>query len=142
MPTATFYLIDKPRFREEPLLLVCELARRCLEKARQPTLVLARSAEQAEALDELLWEFDPDAFIPHQVAGSDEDDDDTPVLIVAPGTDAPGRPLIINLRDEAVTLPCERVLEVVAAEESERAGSRQRWSIYKRRGFELAKHDM
>ena len=28
MPRADFYLIDKPRFREQPLLLVCELAKR------------------------------------------------------------------------------------------------------------------
>ena len=28
MPRADFYLIDQPRFREEPLLLVCELAKR------------------------------------------------------------------------------------------------------------------
>jgi DNA polymerase IIIc chi subunit len=27
---------------------------------------------QAEVLDELLWEFDPDAYIPHQIAGMDE----------------------------------------------------------------------
>ena len=26
MPRADFYLIDKPRFRDDPLLLVCELA--------------------------------------------------------------------------------------------------------------------
>ena len=30
MPRADFYLIDKPRFREQPLLLVCELAKRGL----------------------------------------------------------------------------------------------------------------
>ena len=142
MPRATFYLIDKPRFREEPLLLVCELVRRCVERARQPTLVLARSIEQAEALDALLWEFDEDAYIPHQIAGSDEDDDITPVLIATPGVDAPGRPLVINLRDAAVTLPCERVLEVVAADEGERSGSRERWKAYKSRGFSLDKHDM
>ena len=28
MPRADFYLIDTPRFREDPLLLVCELAKR------------------------------------------------------------------------------------------------------------------
>ncbi|MHB8311448.1 MAG: DNA polymerase III subunit chi, partial [Metallibacterium sp.] len=32
MPQADFYLIDKPRFREQPLLLVCELARRAYDK--------------------------------------------------------------------------------------------------------------
>ena len=30
MPRADFYLIAKPRFREEPLLLVCELARKAV----------------------------------------------------------------------------------------------------------------
>ena len=62
MARADFYLIDKPRFRENPLLLVCELAK--MANAQQiPTLIHARSQEQAEALDELLWEVDADGFI-------------------------------------------------------------------------------
>ena len=84
MPRADFYLIAKPRFREDPLLLVCELARRACDTG-SPTLILARDQEQAEAIDDALWAFDPDAYIPHQIAGSDEDDDETPVLISAPG---------------------------------------------------------
>ena len=138
---ADFYLIAKPRFLEEPLKLVCELARKAYD-SNQWTLVLARDAAQAEALDELLWEFDPDAYIPHQIAGSDEDDDITPVLIVAPGTEAASRPLAINLRDEAWTAPCERVLEVVPADPSAREPLRERWKQYKARGFEVNKHDM
>ena len=98
MPRADFYLIDKPRFRADPLLLVCELAKRAYASG-QPTLVLARSLEQAEEIDGKLWEFDEDAFIPHQLAG-DEDDEITPVLIVAPGVPSPDRPLVINLRDD------------------------------------------
>jgi DNA polymerase-3 subunit chi len=69
---ADFYLIAKPRFLEEPLRLVCELARKAYD-SNQWTLVLARDAAQAEALDELLWEFDPDAYIPHQIAGDEEE---------------------------------------------------------------------
>ena len=41
MPRADFYLIDKPRFREEPLLLVCELAKKACA-ANLPTLVTER----------------------------------------------------------------------------------------------------
>ena len=75
-------------------------------------LVLARSLEQAEELDGLLWEFDEDAFIPHQIAG-DEDDAITPVLIIAawrgrrrsPAGAQPARRLRPGL--------FERVLEVV-----------------------------
>ena len=138
---ADFYLIAKPRFLAEPLKLVCELARKAND-AGMYTLVLARDQAQAEELDELLWSFDPDAYIPHQIAGSDEDDDITPVLIVAPGTEAASRPLAINLRDEAWTAPCERVLEVVPADPAARGPLRERWKQYKARGFEVNKHDM
>ena len=97
MPRADFYLIDKPRFREEPLLLVCELTKKAFA-AQQPTLILTRDHEQAHALDELLWAFDDDAMIPHQLAG-DDDDADTAVLIVPPGVETEDRPLLINLRE-------------------------------------------
>src|SRR5579863_6326435 len=83
MPRADFYLIAKPRFRADPLLLVCELARKAHD-AGSPTLILARDAEQAEALDDALWAFDPDAYIPHQIVGMDEDEDEAPVLIASP----------------------------------------------------------
>lgn len=140
MPRAEFYLIDKPRFREEPLLLVCELARRAVD-ARRPTLVLARSVEQAEALDDLLWSFDPDAFVPHQIAG-DEDDEVTAVLIVPPGAVTADRPLVINLRDECAVGDFEAVKEVVPADPAERDGARQRWREYQQRGLEVLKFDL
>jgi DNA polymerase III subunit chi len=140
MARADFYLIDKPRFRDDPLLLVCELVKKAYA-AEQPTLILARSAEQAEALDEKLWEFDDDSFIPHQLAG-DDDDAITAVVIAPPGVATADRPLVVNLRDECAPGAFERVLEVVAADPAEREGSRVRWSEYKRRGFEVNKHDM
>ena len=140
MARADFYLIDKPRFRDDPLLLVCELVKRAFA-AEQPTLILARSTAQADALDEKLWEFDDDAFIPHQLAG-DDDDSITAVVIAPPGVATADRPLVINLRDECAPGAFERVLEVVGADPAEREGSRARWSEYKQRGFEVNKHDM
>ena len=140
MPRADFYLIAKPRFREEPLRLVCELVRKAWA-GNLWTLVLARDAEQAEQLDELLWDMGDDAYIPHQVAG-DEEDELTPVLIAPPEIDAPLRAIVINLRDNAVVGTVERVLEVVPADESAREPLRERWKQYKARGFEVNKHDM
>lgn len=140
MPRADFYLIAKPRFREEPLRLVCELARKAYE-AGQWTLVLARDAAQAEMLDDLLWDMGDDAYIPHQLAGGDEDEL-TPVVIAGPETDAPLRPLVINLRDTAVEGAFERVLEVVPADDSARGPLRERWKQYQARGLQMQKHDM
>ena len=140
MPRADFYLIAKPRFRDDPLLLVCELARRAFDSG-QSTLILARSFDQAEQLDEKLWEFSDDAFVPHQIAG-DEDDAITPVLIATPESSVADRPLVINLRDDCAPGLFERVLEVVPADEDQRLGSRKRWTTYKAAGFEVAKYDM
>ena len=138
---ADFYLIQKERFREEPLRLVCELAKRAFANSL-PTLVLVRDRAQAEELDDLLWSFEPDAFIPHQIAGEDMDEEEADVLIVPPDADAPMRPLVINLRDAAVEGGFERVLEVVPADPAARDPLRERWRQYKARGFELKKHDM
>jgi len=121
---ADFYLIDKPRFREQPLLLVCELARKAFA-AQQPLLILTRDFAQAEAVDELLWSFDEDSFIPHQLAG-DEDDATTAVLIVPLGLETADRPLVLNLRDACAPGNYQRVLEVVPADPAAREGSRTR----------------
>jgi len=141
MPRADFYLIAKPRFLTEPLRLVCELARKAYD-ANQWTLILARDAAQAEELDELLWAFDEDAYIPHQIAGTDDEDELTPVLIATPDVDAPARALVINLRDDAYLGACERVLEVVPADPAAREPLRERWKQYKARGLDVSKYDM
>ena len=140
MPQADFYLIDQPRFREDPRLLVCELAKKAYE-AGLPTVVLVRSQEEAEALDDLLWAFEEDAFVPHQLAGGD-DDDEAAVLIVPPELEAPERALAINLRDVVAPPVFERVKEVIPAIEAERAGSRRRWTEYKALGYALRKFDL
>ena len=137
---ADFYLIDKPRFREQPLLLVCELTKKAFA-AQQPLLILTRDFAQAEAVDELLWSFDEDSFIPHQLAG-DEDDATTAVLIVPLGLETADRPLVLNLRDACAPGNYQRVLEVVPADPGAREGSRTRWKEYQRRGFEVRKFDM
>lgn len=141
MPRADFYLVTKPRYLDDPLRLVCELVKRC-HGTGKPTLILLRDEAQAEALDEALWAFEDDAYLPHQIAGVDEDDEITPILLVTPEVDAGARPLVINLRDAAYRGACERVLEVVPADPAARDPLRARWRDYSARGFEMHKHDM
>ena len=139
---ADFYLIAKPRFRDEPMRLVCELARKAFD-AGLPTLVLARDRAQAELLDDLLWDMGDEVFIPHQIAGMDPDEEgDVEVLIADPEYDPPMRPLVINLRDAAVEGGFERVLEVVPADPAARGPLRERWKQYQARGLQVNKHDM
>lgn len=139
---ADFYLIgNRKRFVEQPLLVVCKLAQKVLASG-QTAVILVRSREQAEELDDLLWSFEPEAYLPHQIAG-DDDDHEVAALIVPPDRDdVPMRPVVINLRDEAVEGDFQRVLEVVPAAEDARSGSRARWRAYQQRGVTLASHDL
>ena len=141
MPRADFYLIAKDRFRAQPLRLVCELARKAHD-AGLWTLVLARDAAQAEQLDDLLWDMGDEVFIPHQIAGTDMDEEEAAVLIATPDLDVPLRPLVINLRDAAVDGTFDRVLEVVPADPEARGPLRERWKHYQARGLDVNKHDM
>ncbi len=139
MPRAEFHLAEAPRYRDDPLRLACELAHE-LFAGGETAVILARSLEQAEQLDEKLWEFDDDAFVPHQIAG-DEDDAITPVLIVPPDATAPARNVAINLRDTAALDGFARVLEIVPADPAQREDSRRRWKAYQQAGFALKKCD-
>lgn len=132
-----FYAIEKPRFSGRPLELVCALAQKAFESAT-PALVLVDSMADAEALDELLWSYADDSFVPHQVAG-DEDDDECPVLIVPPEIDVPQRPLVVNLRQRAAPDGAERVIELIPDDDAAKNAARSRWTAYKRRGHEPAK---
>lgn len=133
-----FYAVEKPRFAGRPLHLVCALAQKAFE-SRTPVLLLVDSLEAAEALDELLWSYSEDSFLPHQIAG-DEDDDECPVLIVPPGVDAPARPLLVNLR--AMIAPhagVARIIELIPDDEADKQAARKRWMAYKQLGLDPQK---
>lgn len=132
-----FYAIEKPRFCGKPLELVCVLAQKAFE-SDTPTLILVEAMADAEALDELLWSWADDAYIPHQVAG-DDDDADCPILIVPAEIDTPARPLMVNLRARAAPDGAARVIELIPDDETEKNAARARWTAYKRRGHEPVK---
>jgi len=141
MPSAEFYLIAKPRFRAQPLQLVCELAHKA-HIARQLTVILARDQSQAEELDDMLWDMGEEVYIPHQIMGMDIEEEEADILIALPDTPVPSRPIIINLRDSAYMGECQRVLEVVPDDLAAREPLRQRWRQYKSAGYILKKHDL
>jgi DNA polymerase-3 subunit chi len=128
-----FYAIVT-RFQTEPLQLVCRICEKACA-AGQPLAVLVDDQETAEALDQLLWEFKPDAYVPHQIAG-DEDDEYTAVLIVPPGAPHGPRPLWINLRDAAAPDGAERLIELIPADDAAKTAARQRWRAYQARGHQ------
>lgn len=141
MLQADFYVISSERFRTEPLRLVCILARKAYF-SQNSSVILAMDAAQANALDDLLWAFDPEAFVPHQIIGSDEDEEITPVLIALPEQKAPNRPIAINLRPQLADVYCDRIIEVVPPDPHARQKLRDRWLYYKNQGIRVNSFEM
>ncbi len=126
-------------------VLVCKLA----EKAfRHDKAVFIHSDDQAllEQLDEKLWQFRPDSFVPHRLLREDEvinQIDSDPVQLSC-GEPANDRRVLINLANTVPTFfsRFERALEVVNQAENVRDAGRDRYRFYQQRGYPLHHHKM
>lgn len=124
----------------DALAIACRLT----EKAVRTGTVYLHCVDklQAATLQEKLWSFRPDAFIPHELASDRE-----PRESVIIGHEEPPESfhdILINLANETPTMFARfaRLLEIVPAEHNFREASRKKWRFYKDRGYPLKKHDI
>lgn len=100
------------------------------------------ASEVAEAMDELLWEYPRDRFLPHARFAPENEHALEPVIIGA-ATDKPARgDVLVNLADgipDCITA-FERVAELVLS--TERANGRALYRQYRERGYPLFHHEI
>ena len=131
-----FYLLTDadPRARAR---VACRLAEKAFESGQRVHLHCTDAAE-TETIDRLLWTFRDRAFLPHGLAGSDE-----PIELghAEPATAAP---VLINLTDEVPSWYArfERVVEIVAGEESSKQTGRIRFRVYRDHGSVPTTHEL
>ena len=132
MTRIDFYQLDGARHAWDRV--VCRLCQKAWEQ-RQLTLLLTEDPAQSHHLDQRLWTFADDSFVPHDL---DEDDDFvTPILIHDRPEARDHRHLLINLSPEVPEFFArfERVIELVT--DDNRARARRHYSYYKERGYPL-----
>ncbi len=132
MTRIDFYQLDAARHHPEQI--VCRLCQKAWE-ARQMTLLLTRDAEHSQQLDQRLWTWSDESFLPHDC--DDDADFATPILVHDNPDPKGDRHLLINL---SVSVPTwfaqfERVIELVT--EDNRQQAREHYSYYKERGYPL-----
>jgi DNA polymerase-3 subunit chi len=137
MTRIDFHLVDA-----DALGYGCRLVRK-IYKARQHVVVRCDDPARLKAFDEALWTFSPQDFVPHVMAG-DALAAETPVVLTASADALPWHEVLVNLGDR---LPegfarFERLIEVIGADEADRARGRERWRFYRDRGYPLEKHDV
>ena len=122
------------------------VACKVVEKAWQQGLrVYVHTASEGEAmrLDELLWTFRQDSFVPHALATASGAEHEA-VVIGCDLAAGRGRQVLVNL---CATLPAdtggfERIAEVVGNDEESRGAARARYLAYRRIGHQLKHHDL
>lgn len=141
MPRIDFYVLPD-RQENGRALLACRLTDKAYRLGHTVYLFTASDA-QAAALDDLLWTFRQDSFVPHErypLVG----EEGSPVLVGAAAPLAVDAQVLINFTEG---LPegferFERVVELVNAHPEVLAKSRERFRQYRERGCVLETHKL
>jgi DNA polymerase-3 subunit chi len=141
MTRVDFYVVS----RSEPdavLSTACRLAEKAFH-LKNRVFINAASRDQAVALDQLLWTFRDDSFVPHGRAGAGSDRDD-PVSIGSGETPDAPFDVLINLGDDVPLWAKEspRIAEIVGADPQSRAAGRKRYRHYRDEGYEPGSHTL
>lgn len=132
MTRIDFYQLNPERTSYDRV--ICQLCQKAYENG-QLTLLLTQNPQQSEHLDNRLWTYTDDSFLPHD--RGETGDLITPILINDNPDPDGERQLLINL---CATVPSyfaqfERVIELVTEENKTQA--RAHYSYYKERGYPL-----
>jgi len=134
-----FYLLDETAPQNELSTVPAHFALACqlcadLYRAKQRVFVYTADQQQAEVFDELLWQFDAERFVPHNLSGEGPRYG-APVEI---SWQAPrqNRHVLVNLAD---TVPAfanrfNQIIEFVPADAQLKAQARERFKHYRQLG--------
>lgn len=97
--------------------------------------------QQARLLDDHLWVFRPDAFVPHVLHGSEHE---APIRIGFDHEPEDHQDVLINLSGDIPHFfsRFDRVAEVVPVDQNSRQSARKNYTYYKERGYVLNYHEI
>lgn len=141
MIVVDFYILAESNTQSRDLFC-CRL----LEKAyaqKQQVYVHCPNESMAHELDELLWTYQPDSFIPHNLYGEGP----TPAPFIQIGFDqTPQRHsgVLVNLSPEVPNFhpQFKRICEIIPQTEEDKTLARSRFRYYREHGYKITTHDM
>ncbi len=119
---------------------------RLLDKAyhqRKKAFVLCNDKLSAERVDELLWTFRDDSFIPHNLCG--EGPNAPPPIQIGFGDNrCPHREILFNLSEQIPEniKQYRRIIEIISQSEGSKAIGREHFKLYRQQGFDINTHNL
>ena len=145
MGRVDFYVLSDP-VPSARLRFACRLTEKAY-RGEHRIYIHTGSDSEAARIDELLWTFRDGSFVPHERVGDASAEasrpERSPVLIGChDDSGSSGCDVLINLSDEVPDCAAqfERIAEIV--DESTRVQGRERFKVYRKRGYELQTHTL
>ena len=138
-----FYVLQSTAPRERRIF-ACRLTEKAYLKDLR-VIILCATAEEAKAIDELLWTFSDRSFVPHQLCdGEHAMEVRDPVRLTAALEGMGSADLLVNLSDR---LPPDlghfaRIAEIIDADPERRRLGRERFKAYRDRKLVLETHQL
>ena len=129
--------IDFYHYADDKLRFACRLAAKANDQATR-LVVYTADAHVLGAFDKALWTFQSTRFVPHAFAGT-AIAAETPVILASSAENLPHHDVLLNLADEwpPFFASFERLLEIVASDDADKAKARERYAFYKKRGYDI-----
>lgn len=145
MTRVDFYVLRAGSGRQRAVF-ACRLAEKAIGHGLA-TYIHTGDAAATARMDELLWTFRDGSFLPHlpvDEAARCDPDGLTPILLGHGDSPGDRDGMLINLATEVPTFfsRFQRVAEIVAGDDPERQGARERFRFYRDRGYELNTHNL
>lgn len=136
-----FYLL-KENNAEAPWLVACRLLEKAYQR-RHRIFVLCNSKENAEYLDELLWTYKNDSFIPHNLQGEGPEPA-PPVQIGYDITPSGFNDILLNMASSIPPffLQFRRIMQIVGADEPAKNLAREHYREYRANHCQLHTHHL
>lgn len=136
MPTVDFYLTNDPSLTES-YRFICRLVDKAYLQ-KKSVYIQANSEQEAQTLDDLLWTFRDDAFIPHSLYSKSH------ATIQIGFAECPSQfnDILINLTEKPLDFyqQFQRILEIVPQDCKEIA--REKFRFYRTHQCEITTHDL
>jgi DNA polymerase-3 subunit chi len=129
--------IDFYHYADDKLRFACRLAAKAYDQGTR-LVVYTADARALGEFDKALWTFQSTRFVPHAFAGT-AIAAETPVVLASSGEELPHHDVLLNLSDEwpPFFASFERLLEIVTADDADKAKARERYAFYKKRGYDI-----
>lgn len=143
MSRVDFYVLSQEG-PDARLRIACRLVEKAFEQGIR-VYVQTSSLTDAQRLDDLLWTFNDRSFIPHEIVqGNAASHERVAVLLGDAPAPASHRQLLINLTNALPEDPdgFERIAEIVDMDPQNKRLSRERYKLYRERGWQLESHNL